>query len=84
MDRISLRVNSQSYPGQSLICDFKNKEAIGAYRHFFDNIGIGHPNSPCLITYEEFLEGATIIPFDLTPDKCALYHVHKKLVGVLN
>ena len=64
-----------------LICDFKNKEAIRAYRHFFDNIGIGHSNSPCLITYEDFLEGATIIPFDLTPDKCALYHAHKKISG---
>ena len=81
MDSISLRVNSQSYPGQPLICDFKNKEAIRAYRHFFDNIGIGHSNSPCLITYEDFLEGATIIPFDLTPDKCALYHAHKKISG---
>ena len=45
----TLRVNSQSYPGQPLICDF--------------------------------LEGATIIPFDLTPDKCALYHAHKKISG---
>ena len=34
MDSISLQVNSQSYPGQPLICDFKNKEAIRANRHW--------------------------------------------------
>jgi len=83
MESIVLRVNSSSIPAQPLLCDFKNKEAIRAYRHFFDNIGINHTNNPCLIKYEDFLEGATIIPFDLTPDKCALYHAHKKETGTI-
>ena len=79
MESIVLRVNSSSIPAQPLLCDFKNKEAIRAYRHFFDNIGINHTNNPCLITYEDFLEGATIIPFDLTPENVlCIMHTKKK------
>ena len=58
MESICLKKNSVSIPGQPLECDFKNGEAILAYRHFFDNIGIGHTNVPCLIEYEDFLAGA--------------------------
>ena len=81
MESICLKKNSVSIPGQPLECDFQNGEAILAYRHFFDNIGIGNTNEPCLIEYEDFLAGATIIPFDLTADKCAGLHVHEKQTG---
>jgi len=81
LESIVLRVNSQSVPGQPLVCDFGKDEAIRAYRHFFDNVGVNNSNNPSLMTYEDFLKGATIFPFDLTPDKCALFHGHIKQNG---
>lgn len=83
MESICLRVNSQQIPALPIITDFANNEAIRAYRHFFDNIGIDISNTPCLIGYEDFLQGSTLIPFDLTPDKCASEHNHKKQTGMI-
>jgi hypothetical protein len=83
MDSINLRVNSQSIPSVPITADFPNDEAIRAYRHYFDNIGIDISNSPNLMSYEDFLKGTTLIPFDLTPDKCATEHNHKKQSGMV-
>jgi len=83
LKEIVLRVNSRSIPIQPIQCDFSNKEAIRAYRHFMDNIGIKNSNSPTLVSYEDFLEGSTMFVFDLTPDMCANYHSHKRETGVI-
>jgi hypothetical protein len=83
MESISLRVNSQAIPSVPITTDFNNAEAIRAYRHFFDNIGVDITNSPSLVKYGDFLAGTTLIPFDLTPDKCATEHNHKKQTGMI-
>jgi len=66
---------------QPLKASFANNEANRAYRHFFDNMGINNSNGLSRMTKEKFIEGSTIIPFDLTPDMCAMYHAHKKETG---
>jgi hypothetical protein len=81
MKEISLLVNSQRIPALPLQFDFANGEGIEGYRHFFDNIGISISNSPSLINYDEFIAGSTIIPFDLTSDRCSLWHKHEKKEG---
>lgn len=81
MSSIQLRVNSRAIPSMPLKLDCLNKRAYRAYRHFCDNIGIENSNLPCLVTYEDFCEGSTLIPFDLTPDKAATQHNHEKQTG---
>lgn len=80
---ISLKVNSQMIPVTPLTCDFSNGDCLKAYKHMFNNLGIKNSNSPCLITYEKFLAGSTLIPFDLTPDGCSSYHSHEKKTGTI-
>lgn len=81
MREMSLMVNSKRVPSVPLTFDFANNEAIDAYRFFFDNIGVDITNAQTLVTYEDFKSGTTIIPFDLTNDRCALYHAHEKQEG---
>lgn len=82
-ESICLKVNSVVLPAKPIEADFANKDARLAYRHLFDNIGINTSNSPCLLTYEDFCQGSTLIPFDLTPDKCSSFHGHEKQTGVI-
>ena len=79
--QIELKKNSIPVAPIDLKADFENGEAKDLYRHFFDNMGIGTSNTPALITYEDFIGGSLIIPFDLTSDKCALAHNHTKYSG---
>lgn len=84
MKDMTLIVNSKRMPATPLRFDFERQEARQAYRHFFDNIGIDITNSPTLMTYEDFLGGSTLIPFDLTNDRCAMYHGHEKQEGTIS
>ena len=81
MREMSLIVNSRRIPTVPLTFDFANNEAIDAYRFFFDNIGVDITNAQTLVNYTDFKNGTTIIPFDLTNDRCALYHAHEKQEG---
>ena len=81
IESLSLRVNSQIHPCMPLKSRLKDKDGIELYRHFQDHLGIGASNNPSLITYNDFIDGSTIIPFDLTPDRCALFHNHPKVFG---
>ena len=81
LSEIQLRVNSQAIPSMPLKLNCATSKAYRAFRHFFDNIGIENSNTPCLISYEDFCQGATLIPFDLTPDKAATQHNHEKRTG---
>ena len=84
LTEINLTVNSVVIPADKLKIDFQNDQVVRAYRHFFDNIGINFSNYPCLIDYEKFCNGMTLIPFDLTGDKCAQYHTHEKRHGAIS
>ena len=81
LSEIVLKKNSVPVAPIDLKGDFDNNEAKDLYRHFFDNMGIGTSNRPSLISYEDFMGGSLIIPFDLTTDKCALEHNHSKYSG---
>lgn len=80
---ISLKVNSQMIPVSPLTCDFEKRDCLKAYKHLFNNLGIKNSNSPCLVTYEKFLSGSTLVPFDLTSDLCSSYHSHEKKSGTI-
>ena len=81
LSEIVLKKNSVPEAPIDLKGDFDNNEAKDLYRHFFDNMGIGTSNRPSLISYEDFMGGSLIMPFDLTTDKCALEHNHSKYSG---
>ncbi len=83
MRSISLKKNSVAIPSSAIQTDFNTGNIYRLYRHYFDNIGIEISNSPTLITFEDFLKGTTIIPFDLTADRCALFHNHEKDSGII-
>lgn len=78
---VQLRLNSRAMPAMPIKLDAENSKAYRAYRHFQDNIGIENSNLPCLVSYEDFCKGTTLIPFDLTPDKAATHHNHEKQTG---
>jgi hypothetical protein len=81
MTELSLIVNSLRRPAVPLKFSFPTKDCMSAYRHLWDNCGTDISNAPGLITYEDFVAGTTIIPFDLTTDRCAMYHGHEKKDG---
>ena len=83
MSSISLKKNSVTIPSSAIETNFTTKHVNRLYRHFFDNIGIEISNSPTLLTLDAFIAGTTIIPFDLTSDRCALFHNHEKESGVI-
>ena len=83
MTSISLKKNSVAIPSSAIETNFVTGDVYRLYRHYFDNIGIEITNNPTLITFEDFKKGTTIIPFDLTADRCALFHNHEKESGVI-
>lgn len=84
ISKLQLSVESQQFPLYPLEFDFGNGDAMQGYKHLLDNIGTEITNAPSLISYEEFKNGSFIVPFDLTSDKCALFHAHKKNMGNLS
>ena len=73
---ISRKKNYIAIPAIPIETNFDEDEVTHLTWHFFDNMGIETSNAPCLLTYEDFCKGSTIIPFDLTADRCALFHNH--------
>lgn len=74
---INLLVNSKSYPAVRYQPDFRNSVFMREYRGLMDAIGQKMHNGGCLVTPERFKSGATLFAFDLTPDNCQNFHVHK-------
>jgi len=82
MRNFSLIVNSVRLPTPDLEFKFGGEtDCYDAYRHFYDNIGVDISNAPTLLDYKSFVGGTTLIPFDLTTDRCALFHGHEKKPG---
>ena len=81
---ISLKKNSIPIPAIPIETNFDENEVTHLTRHFYDNMGIETSNAPCLLTYEYFCNRSTIIPVDLTADRCALYHNHEKNSGTID
>ena len=81
---IFLKKNSIPIPAIPIETNFDENEVTRLTRHFYDNMGIETSNAPCLLTYEDFCNGSTIIPYDITADRCALYHNHEKNSGTID
>ena len=79
IEQMNLTVNSKSVPSEHL--KFGEDDCIRGYRWFCDNIGIGTSTAPTMVTYEDFKDGMFIVPYDLSGDRCALYHTHQKKTG---
>ena len=79
IEQMILTVNSKAIPSEHL--KFGEDDCIRAYRWFCDNSGVGTSTAPTMITYEDFKNGMFIVPYDLSGDRCALYHTHEKKIG---
>lgn len=77
MNSVALMVNSKSYPAVRYTPNFKKGKYMREYRGFLDAIGVGFLNQGCLVTPERFHSGACLFAFDLTPDMCGNFHIHK-------
>ena len=83
MEEFAIRVNGVRIPGYTLKYDFKNGLVMKGYRNLYDNIGYKTDNSGS-ITYEEYINGFTFNAFDLSPDGCNGFHLHKSVLGVID
>ena len=85
---VSLLVNSKSFPATRYTPKFNqdvNKSLImREYQGLMSNIGVSGGNEAPLVTLENFNDGCTIFGFDLSPDNCGSYHVHKDERGSMN
>ena len=77
-----MSVNSQAIPSDSI--KFGEIECVPAYCWFLDNISVSTSTAPRLITYDDFKARSFIVPWDLSGDRCALYHNHEKKFGNLS
>ena len=81
---ISLKKNYIPIPAIPIETNYDENEVTRLMRHFYDNMGIETSNAQCVLTYEDFCKGSTIIPFDLTANRRALYHNHEKNSGTID
>lgn len=64
-------VNGVAVPSRPYQPNFANKHYIREYNALFENMGMMYSDKPINITPQEFLDGYTIWPLDLTADMCA-------------
>ena len=62
-------VNDQKVPNDAYVPDFKNKQAVREYLALHTETGMYEGARSCGITYEDFMDGYTLFPLDLTPDR---------------
>lgn len=77
ISEMHLSVNSKSYPAVHYTPTFNKNLYMREYRCLNDALGIRSSNQACLITPELYKNGATLFAFDLTPDGCSGFHVHR-------
>lgn len=83
INSINLRVNGRSVPADPLKPNFTNKVVARELNHLFQNVGVTRTGRGGFIDRNKFLDGYTIFPFDLSPDKCSGYHIHETFEGTL-
>ncbi len=84
--RIQLNINGEIVPSGGLNFDFrkKNPHCVWGYEWLFENTGALLTNRGNMITMNQFMTGAFLIPFDLTPDHCNGVHNHKADYGYID
>ena len=82
---LNLRVSGRSVPSEPLQPDFHEKKQVAREMlHMFQNNGTLSTGRTGLIDRKRFLDGFTIYPFDLTPDKCGGLEYHEFVEGTLD
>jgi hypothetical protein len=81
---VQLKMNSEGRPMERLTPNFKGKDALTEYRHFYDNIGVSVGTNVPDITYEDYLQGSSFFAWDLSPDRCCSYHKHTGVEGLVD
>ena len=84
LNYVSLKVAGERVPDSGLKVKFDQSLFAEAYRALFDNTGYSHSNSGNGITMESFKNGNTFLAFDLTPDLCNGWHLHKIKQGTVD
>jgi len=85
LNSINLKLNDELIPTNPLKPDFDKKLVMREYHHLFANTGKMLSSSRgMIIGLEDFLDGYSIFPFDLTPDRCNSFHTHVGKVGNLD
>jgi len=62
-------VNDQKVPNDAYVPDFKTKAAVREYLALHTETGMYEGARSCGISYDQFLDGYTVFPLDLTPDR---------------
>ena len=81
MKEINLKIDSKSCPTNPLTPHFKEGLTAREYFRLFSQCGKIGTSKGMLISPEDFEEGYTIFPFDLTPDMCNGGHSHVTQLG---
>ena len=69
ISHVSIQIDSQQYPVVPLQPDFKNNMFIMCYHHFLTSIGKYYDTDGLDISLENYANGCTLFPFDLTSDQ---------------
>ena len=77
----NLKKNSEPVVATVFQPDFATGNYIREYRFFMDNCGVSHDNGTNCITPEEWAKNSNLWVFDLTPDLCNSFHLHKTETG---
>lgn len=84
MTQGSISVNGVQIPSEPYQPNWANKLYTREYRDLFDNIGISHNDMGNVITPNLFANGAFMMAFDLTPDRCNGRHYHPRQSGTID
>lgn len=81
VSNFNLKINGSPVVPTPFQPDFSTKNCMREYRWFLDNSGIAHENDTNDISFEEFVQNSNFWCFDLTPDLCNSFHLHKTQQG---
>jgi len=81
---VGLSVNGIPVPSRIFQPDFGSGNCVREYRHFLDNIGIGHENESNNIDLDTYVNNSAFFAYDFSPDLCNNYHQHFDKSGYVN
>lgn len=81
LSQICLSVGGKRVPSEPLQPDFESGLLSREYAHLFINTGGYRVDRSNCVTLDQFKNGMTLFPFDLSPDLCNQAHVHPSPVS---
>jgi len=81
-----MKVNDKIYPAAPLTPNFDNTPPLvmRCLHEVKANTGYEGTDKSNCITYQQYCDGATIFPHDLTVDQCNSRHLHESTMGGIN